>query len=86
MSSLIGQSVISRFCAPAPLERLDLPKDPAHPDPGGYQAERRALQLTCRDKRRNDGIRSGRVGRRLTRNRRESFRLAVIVISAACVW
>jgi len=38
-----------------PLERLDLPKDPAHPDPGGYQAERRALQLTYRDKRRNDG-------------------------------
>ena len=38
-----------------PLERLDLPKDPAHPDPAAYQAERRALQLTYRDKRRNDG-------------------------------
>ena len=38
-----------------PLERLDLPNDPAHPDPAGYQAERRALQLTYRDKRRNDG-------------------------------
>jgi hypothetical protein len=37
------------------LERLDLPNDPAHPDPAGYQAERRALQLTYRDKRRNDG-------------------------------
>jgi tetratricopeptide (TPR) repeat protein len=38
-----------------PLERLDLPNDPAHPDPAGYQAERRALQLTYCDKRRNDG-------------------------------
>jgi hypothetical protein len=38
-----------------PLERLDLPNDPAHPDHAGYQAERRALQLTYRDKRRNDG-------------------------------
>src|SRR5580692_7029733 len=38
-----------------PLERLDLPNDPAHPDPASYQAERRALQLTYRDKRRNDG-------------------------------
>jgi hypothetical protein len=38
-----------------PLERLDLPSDPAHPDPAAYQAERRALQLTYRDKRRNDG-------------------------------
>jgi Domain of unknown function (DUF4062) len=37
------------------LECLDLPNDPAHPDPDGYQAERRALQLTYRDKRRNDG-------------------------------
>jgi tetratricopeptide (TPR) repeat protein len=27
----------------------------AHPDPASYQAERRALQLTYRDKRRNDG-------------------------------
>src|SRR4029077_6939056 len=31
------------------------PNDPAHPDPAGYQAERRALQLIYRDKRRNDG-------------------------------
>src|SRR5271166_4700180 len=38
-----------------PLERLDIPNDPEHPDPAGYQAERRALQLTYRDKRRNDG-------------------------------
>jgi tetratricopeptide (TPR) repeat protein len=38
-----------------PLEHLDLPNDPAHPDPTGYQAERRALQLAYRDKRRNDG-------------------------------
>jgi tetratricopeptide (TPR) repeat protein len=38
-----------------PLERLDLPNDPAHPAPTGYQAERRALQLAYRDKRRNDG-------------------------------
>jgi Domain of unknown function (DUF4062) len=37
-----------------PLERLDLPNDPAHPDVAGYQAERRALQLAYRDKRRND--------------------------------
>ena len=38
-----------------PPERLDLPNDPAHSDPAGYQAERRALQLAYRDKRRNDG-------------------------------
>ena len=39
-----------------PLDGLDLPfNDPAHPDPASYQAERRALQLTYRDKRRNDG-------------------------------
>jgi NADH:ubiquinone oxidoreductase subunit E len=38
-----------------PLERLDLSNDSTHPDPAGYQAERRALQLTYRDKRRNDG-------------------------------
>jgi Domain of unknown function (DUF4062) len=38
-----------------PLERLDLPNDPTHPDPVGYQAERRALQLSYNDKRRNDG-------------------------------
>ena len=39
------------------LEGLDIPfsNDPAHPDPASYQAERRALQLTYRDKRRNDG-------------------------------
>ena len=38
-----------------PLERLDLPNDPAHPDPPGCQAERHALQLAYCDKRRNDG-------------------------------
>src|SRR5262249_7313182 len=38
-----------------PLERLDLPSDPAHPDPAGYQAERRALQLAYCDKRKKDG-------------------------------
>jgi Domain of unknown function (DUF4062) len=27
-----------------PLEELDLPREPDHPDPAGYQAERRALQ------------------------------------------
>src|SRR4029077_3959500 len=31
------------------------PNDPAHPDPAGYQAQRRAMQLTYGDKRRNDG-------------------------------
>ena len=34
-----------------PLDRLDLPNDPAHPEPAAYQAERRALQLTYRDER-----------------------------------
>jgi Domain of unknown function (DUF4062) len=38
-----------------PLERLDLPNDPTHPDPVGYQAERRALQLSYHDKRQSDG-------------------------------
>jgi tetratricopeptide (TPR) repeat protein len=38
-----------------PLERLDLPSDHAHPDPAGYQAERRALQVTYRNLRRKDG-------------------------------
>ena len=38
-----------------PLECLDLPSDPAHPDPAGYQAERRALQLAYCDKRKKDG-------------------------------
>src|SRR5271165_6647582 len=38
-----------------PLDRLDLPHDPTHLDPASHQAERRALQLTYRDKRRNDG-------------------------------
>jgi len=27
-----------------PIDQLDLPSDPAHPDPAGYQSERRALQ------------------------------------------
>jgi tetratricopeptide (TPR) repeat protein len=35
------------------LDQLDLPHDPAHPDPAGYQAERRALQVAYRDKLRN---------------------------------
>jgi hypothetical protein len=38
-----------------PLERLDLPSDSAHPDPAGYQAERRALQLAYCDQRKKDG-------------------------------
>ena len=38
-----------------PLERLDLPNDPADPDPASYQAERRALQLAYREKRQKDG-------------------------------
>src|SRR5580692_1746393 len=38
-----------------PLDRLDLPNDPAHPDPAGYQAEYRALQLTYRNERQKDG-------------------------------
>jgi hypothetical protein len=38
-----------------PRERLDLPNDPADPEPAAYQAERRALQQAYRDKRRNDG-------------------------------
>src|SRR4029077_14051513 len=40
-----------------PLDGLDLPlpNDPAQPDPASYQAERRALQLNYRDKRRTDG-------------------------------
>jgi hypothetical protein len=38
-----------------PLERLDLPNDTAHPDPIGYQAERRVLQLTYCNERKKDG-------------------------------
>src|SRR5580692_8627109 len=38
-----------------PLDRLDLPRDPAHPDPAGYQAERRALQEIYRCERQKDG-------------------------------
>ena len=38
-----------------PLERLDLPNDPAHPDPASYQAERRALKLTYCDLLRQPG-------------------------------
>ena len=37
-----------------PLEQLDLPSDPAHPDPAGYQAERRALQEAWRQRLRQD--------------------------------
>ena len=38
-----------------PLERLDLPSDPAHPDPAGYQAERHALQRAYYAQRQKDG-------------------------------
>src|SRR6516162_9410980 len=38
-----------------PLERLDLPSDPVHPDPAGYQAERRSLQLAYCAQRQKDG-------------------------------
>jgi tetratricopeptide (TPR) repeat protein len=38
-----------------PLERLDLPNDPAYPDPIGYQSERRALQRSYCVQRRKDG-------------------------------
>ena len=37
------------------LERLDLPSDPAHPDPAGYQAERHSLQFTYYTQRQKDG-------------------------------
>jgi Domain of unknown function (DUF4062) len=39
----------------APLELLDLPNDPAHSDPAGYQAERRALQSAYYAQRQKDG-------------------------------
>jgi hypothetical protein len=35
-------------------EAVSWSDDPAHPDPASYQAERRALQLAYRDKRRNE--------------------------------
>jgi hypothetical protein len=38
-----------------PLERLDLASDPVHPDPAGYQAERRSLQLGYCTERKKDG-------------------------------
>src|SRR5262252_8817712 len=38
-----------------PLERLDLPNDPADPNPTGYQAERQALQRSYYEQRRHDG-------------------------------
>src|SRR6516162_8516244 len=38
-----------------PLELLDLPSDPAHPDPPGYQAERRLLQFGYCAERKKDG-------------------------------
>jgi hypothetical protein len=37
-----------------PLEQLDLPREPDHPDPAGYQAERRALQDAWRERLRQD--------------------------------
>lgn len=33
-----------------PLAQLDLPRDPRHPDPAGFQAERRALQAAYRQR------------------------------------
>ena len=38
-----------------PLDRLDHPNGPAHPEPATYQAQRRALQLAYREKRQKDG-------------------------------
>ncbi len=38
-----------------PLEQLDLPRDPNHPEPTGYQAERRALQEGWRQRLRQEG-------------------------------
>ncbi len=38
-----------------PLHLLDLPRDPAHPNPASYQAERRALQEAYREARQRDG-------------------------------
>jgi len=38
-----------------PLEKLDLSTDPDHPDPAGYQADRRALQDAWRQRLRQDG-------------------------------
>jgi tetratricopeptide (TPR) repeat protein len=38
-----------------PLEQLDLPPDPAHPDPAAYQAERRAWQVAWRQRLRDEG-------------------------------
>ena len=38
-----------------PLAGLDLPSDPAHPEPATYQARRRALQLSYSDQRQKDG-------------------------------
>jgi Domain of unknown function (DUF4062) len=37
-----------------PVEQLDLPLDPEHPDPAGSQAERRALQDAWRQRLRQD--------------------------------
>ena len=38
-----------------PAEELDLPDDPNHPDPAGYQAERRSLQRKYLGRLREDG-------------------------------
>src|SRR6516165_3646165 len=38
-----------------PPELLDLPSDPAHPDPASYQAKRRSLQLGYSVERKKDG-------------------------------
>lgn len=38
-----------------PLEQLDLPRDADHPDPAGYQSERRALQDAWRQRPRGEG-------------------------------
>ncbi len=42
------------FAHDRPLELLDLPSEPHHPDPAGYQAERRTLQDVWRQRLRQD--------------------------------
>jgi len=38
-----------------PAERLDLPRNPSHPDPAAYQSERQALQAAYVAARKSDG-------------------------------
>ena len=40
----------------APIDRLDLPRDAAHPDPAAYQAERPALQQAYRARLRAENV------------------------------